>query len=336
VATETKKKIDAKQFVRDVEAGMHATSLMAAYGLSPSELQKVFKKLEEKGMLKPSKPVDKTPAQAPRNQKTFACPSCGASHSEPFDECPNCGLVLSKIREPALDAGEYPLRDGREGVSSRGRPPVLTAKKTNVVKYVGIAAIILILVGAFMVHRWLKNAELRSLAGNVQAVLDASNAPNEPNYSRLGQIFGDATGAMAVVLESRRTPYSEKMHELYQKMVYLGELQTRMKWQGSGATKGTNALHRSIDAAGGNSRVVASELDTLTQGLSGGRRALADASAGPETDKEGPSASPGVIPRNPAAPAGGDRDDSTGAQFDKAQDELRSLCVQVLQILATR
>jgi hypothetical protein len=330
VATDNKKRIDAKQFVSDVEAGMHPTALMATYGLSPSELQKAFKKLEERGLLKPPKKAEPPPVS--RTQRTFECPSCGAAHAEPFDECPSCGVVVSKIRERVPAAGRSPREEESRGAASREHRTVPTVAKTGIVKIVGIAVIVVVLVAAFLVYRGIKRSELLSLTTNVQAVLDASNAPTVPNYSRLAQIFGDATGAMAVVLESRRTPYNEKMHELYQKLVYLGDLQRSMQWKGSGSVKNTGAYRHAMDVAGSNQKLVGRELDSLAHTLDAERSALAGASEEGERSGRAPQH---VTPGSPSGSGPETGNDSTAAQFEKAQDEMRSLCAQVLQILAT-
>ncbi len=86
-----------------------------------------------------------------------------------------------------------------------------------------------------------------------------------------------------LVLESRRTPYNEKMHELYQKLVYLGDLQRRMQWKGSGSVKNMGAYRHAMDVAGSNQKLVGRELDSLAQTLDAERSALTGASEGGQT-----------------------------------------------------
>ncbi len=189
MATDKKKRIDAKQFVRDVEAGMHPTALMATYGLSPSELQKVFKKLEEKGLLKPPKPVQPPLAPVSLTQRTFECPSCGAFQPDPFDECPNCGVVLSKIREQPPAAGLYPPGEYPHEAASRVPQSVPAVVNTSILKIVGIAAVVVVLVVGYVVYHRMKRSEILSSAKNVQAVLDASNASHGTELFEFGPDF---------------------------------------------------------------------------------------------------------------------------------------------------
>ncbi len=228
---------------------------------------------------------------------------------------------------------DRPYQEEPHEAASRAHQPVPPVMKTGIFKIAGIAALCAVLVVAFFVYRGIKRSEIEALTKNVQAVLDASNAQTVPNYSRLAEIFGDATGAMAAVLESRRTPYNEKMHELYQKLVYLGKLQTRMEWKGSGSVRNMGAYRHAMDVAGSNQKLVGRELDSLAQTLDARRGALAGASDGGQTRAD---AGQHMTPGARAGSVAGTGTDSAEAQFEKAQDELRSLCNQVLQMLATR
>ena len=344
-----KKKIDAKQFVQDIDAGMQESALMAAYGLSQNELKRAMQKLEDRGLLKHpqpaaprpephvprSEPVQRRPKQAATKQEVFECPSCGGVHSERFDECPHCGIVLSKFygRGPSPDPRTFPDEDRLPSSPVRISPSV--KENNHILTFVGIGVIVVFLVCGGLYYRSMKQAEIQSMIHNVESVLNQSNGPTVPNYAQLGRIFGDATGAMAAVLESRKTPYSEKMHELYQKMVYLGELQQRMQWRGPGSVKGLAAYQNAASGARAYGGVVNKELDSLSQTLDAERGALAGASegGGMAGEAEAQQVLPGA--RVPSGPSAAERD-QTVAQFDKAQDELRSLCTEVLNILATQ
>lgn len=340
-----KKKIDAKQFVRDIEAGMHESALMAAYSLSPGELKRAIQKLEDRGLLKhpgtaepQPQPAGPRPKPAPPavKQKVYECPSCGGVHTEPFDECPHCGIVVSKFlgHGPAAP-GPHAFPDESRVSSSSMRISSSVKENNHLLTFVGIGVVVVFLVCGGLYYRSMKQAEIQSMIQNVQSVLDQSNAATVPNYSQLAKIFGDATGAMAVVMESRKTPYSEKMHELYQKMVYLGELQQRAQWRGSGSVKGIAAYRNAAMGAKAYGRQVQGELDNLAQDLNKERGALAGASegGGMTGEAEAQQMRPGApVSSSPSAPA----QDQTVAQFQKAQDELRSLCSEVLNILAAQ
>ena len=333
MVAQKKKKIDAKQFAHDIEEGMHESALMAAYGLSPSELKRAMKKLEDRGLLKHPKPAKPAPNPVMPKQEVFECPACGGIQEGSFDECPHCGIVVSKFLGQGHSAAGPPLRN-EPRIPSPLVDVTPVKERRHVGTIVGIGVIVLIVVCGFLVHRSMKRAEIQSLKHNVQAVLDASNAVNVPNYSYQAKIFGDATGAMAAVMESRRTPYSEKMHELYQKMVYLGELQKRAEWRGPGSVKGMAAYRNASRGAAAYDGVVRNELESLGESLDERRGALSGASDGPEAGEQAQTLP--VVPGAPVAPAPEPEEDSTAAQFAQAQDDLRSLCAQVLNILAVQ
>jgi hypothetical protein len=344
-----KKKIDAKQFAQDIAAGMHDSALMAAYGLSQNELKRAMQKLEERGLLKhpqpleprpePQRPrpapIERRPKQAAPKQEVFECPSCGGVHSERFDECPHCGIVLSKFYGQGPSSGPQTFPDEDRLPSSPVRITPSVKENNHILTFVGIGVIIVFLVCGGLYYRSMKKAEIQSMIHNVESVLNQSNGPTVPNYTKLAKIFGDATGSMAAVLESRKAPYTEKMHELYQKMVYLGDLQQRMQWRGPGSVKGLAAYRNAAQGARAYGGAVNKELDSLAQTLDTERRALAGASDG--GGMAGEAEAQQVLPRAqvPSRPSSAEND-QTVAQFDKAQDELRSLCTEVLSILAAQ
>jgi hypothetical protein len=326
-----KKKIDVKQFLRDVETGMHDTSLMAKYALSPGELQRVLKRLEEKGLLKQPPPSLSSPAPAAAQQPRFECPSCGAVHTQPFDECPNCGIVVSKLRDQGASSEPYRERDGKPQSTAYAYPSSPVFEVKYFFKIVGVVVVVAVVVGGFLTYRWIKAFQNQALAKNVQAVLTASNAAAKPNYRRLAQIFGDATGAMAAVMESRKTPLNEKMHELYQKLFYLGELQTKLSFRQPGVPSGAGAYPRAIGAAEQSKRTLGNELDSVREGLTSEQRSLNSAG-----DEESPASSSNPPIGSSAMHKSKEGNDTTAAHFARAEEELRSLCEQVLQMLAVR
>lgn len=96
-----KKKINAKEVVRDIKAGMHHNSLMQKYELSPGQLKGLIKKLEDAGLLTPPEPEEITPkAESPIERPFVTCPACGYGQDGEFDDCPRCGVVVSKYEPP--------------------------------------------------------------------------------------------------------------------------------------------------------------------------------------------------------------------------------------------
>jgi hypothetical protein len=99
------KKISAKAVLKDIHAGMHQTALMAKYELSPRQLQSLFKKLIDAGLLEPPEHPEPDHAGSSRTDTIAICPGCQTPLSELDDECPKCGLVISKLAEPAGGLG---------------------------------------------------------------------------------------------------------------------------------------------------------------------------------------------------------------------------------------
>jgi hypothetical protein len=93
------RKIKGKEVAQDFRSGMSDNSVMAKYGLSPSQLNQLKEKLRSAGLLE-----EQPPAQAPSFGYTpnlydelSECPSCGLKMKDGLDECPRCGVIVSKI-----------------------------------------------------------------------------------------------------------------------------------------------------------------------------------------------------------------------------------------------
>ena len=117
-----KKKINARKFVQDFNAGKNDDELMAEYGLTRTGLDRLLSKLVDRGLMqasdlydRPAGPASKAPASEPalepvatrdrtvahshdsgdRDEAEFElCPQCGAEVSKKALTCPECGHVL--------------------------------------------------------------------------------------------------------------------------------------------------------------------------------------------------------------------------------------------------
>jgi hypothetical protein len=95
-----KRKIDAREALKDIRQGMTDEELMEKYSLSAQGLQSLFHKLVEAGLITQYELDDR----APFGTRTvaldiFRCPSCGMPQFEKFDVCPQCGVIVSKFVE---------------------------------------------------------------------------------------------------------------------------------------------------------------------------------------------------------------------------------------------
>lgn len=112
-----KRKISAKEIVVDIRSGMDDAQLQRKYGLSDEALESVFDKLMNAGAITESeirnrvasasheRPEDREGSHA----KGTLCPSCNASVPSGSDECPVCGIVLSKFVPSQAETNTSPV-----------------------------------------------------------------------------------------------------------------------------------------------------------------------------------------------------------------------------------
>ena len=86
-----KRKITAREVLKDVQAGMNDTALMKKYMLSAQGLQSVFNKMIEARMIN----EEELDARVPLSERTvdiglFICPACGNIQGREFTVCPRC------------------------------------------------------------------------------------------------------------------------------------------------------------------------------------------------------------------------------------------------------
>lgn len=138
------KKINAKEVLNDINSGMRDNALMGKYGLSPGQLKSLMNKLEAAGLLKQPEPEQPTvQEEAPIAYSFFACPSCGHSGNEEFEECPRCGVVVSKYEPP-----KEPPAAQQTATGTGQKPPIevwpeQTRRNLQGVKIIVVLALIL-------------------------------------------------------------------------------------------------------------------------------------------------------------------------------------------------
>ncbi len=89
-----KRKITAREVLKDVQAGMNDTALMKKYMLSAQGLQSVFNKMIEARMIT----GEELDARVPLSERTvdiglFICPACGNIQGREFTVCPRCNYT---------------------------------------------------------------------------------------------------------------------------------------------------------------------------------------------------------------------------------------------------
>jgi hypothetical protein len=101
-----KRKITAREVMKDLRAGVIDHDLMDKYQLSAQGLQSVFAKLVKAGVITQSELDDRVPAsERTVDLGLFICPACGNIQGREFTQCPRCDFIVpdkSKLirREP--------------------------------------------------------------------------------------------------------------------------------------------------------------------------------------------------------------------------------------------
>ena len=107
-----KRKITAREVLRDIRAGLSDQDLMEKYTLSAQGLQSVFHKLVNAGVITQPELDDRVPiTERTVDLGLFICPACGNIQGTEFATCPRCGFT-SPGRAKAI-------QDERAGISGR-------------------------------------------------------------------------------------------------------------------------------------------------------------------------------------------------------------------------
>ncbi len=113
-----KRHISAHQLVADFHHGMDDKALMEKYRLSPNGFKNLFKKLIESGLITEEEFSEFELLWAQKNGRIWRCPHCHMPQSHEFEECPQCGVIVSKFiaRTPHVEgapqACEFEFVDG--------------------------------------------------------------------------------------------------------------------------------------------------------------------------------------------------------------------------------
>jgi hypothetical protein len=150
------KKISAKEVLKDIQSGMHDSELMMKYELSPTQFASLKDKMRTAGMLEDSAREKKlSPTDDPyRRRESFSCPACGATQPEEFNECPRCGVVVSKFPpgDPGPSSGPYERGPGTAPPGYADWDDDDRQSRSGLYVVAGISALIVV-VGAFLVYR---------------------------------------------------------------------------------------------------------------------------------------------------------------------------------------
>jgi hypothetical protein len=107
-----KRKITAKEILKDIKAGASDSDLMEKYTLSAQGLQSVFNKLVNSKMVTQAELDDRVPlTERTVDLGLFICPACGNIQGKEFVTCPRCNFTAPhRSRQSAAATPEVHTR----------------------------------------------------------------------------------------------------------------------------------------------------------------------------------------------------------------------------------
>jgi len=110
-----KRKITAREVLRDIRSGLSDQDLMEKYTLSAQGLQSVFHKLVSAGVISQPELDDRVPiTERTVDLGLFICPACGNIQGKEFATCPRCGFTTPGRAKA--------IQDGRAGIGGKETP----------------------------------------------------------------------------------------------------------------------------------------------------------------------------------------------------------------------
>jgi Ankyrin repeats (3 copies)/Ankyrin repeat len=131
-----KQRIDAKDAIRDIQSGAGDSTLMEKYNISSRGLQSLFKRLVGAGLLKQEE-IDRRMNEFEETvDLVWKCPSCGNSQISKPEECPQCGVVVAKLK-PKIEREDLVSRYSKSmfSLSFPSTPPVADSFSDAFKKY---------------------------------------------------------------------------------------------------------------------------------------------------------------------------------------------------------
>jgi hypothetical protein len=74
--------VNGREVWSDIQRRLPENMILTKYGITKTQLHQITEKLKTSGLLKDGQ----------------RCPACGFIREIPFDECPSCGVILSKFK----------------------------------------------------------------------------------------------------------------------------------------------------------------------------------------------------------------------------------------------
>jgi hypothetical protein len=104
--SESKRTINAKEAVADIQSGMTSSELMQKYGVSAKGLDALLRKLVAAGLLHENELDRRNDGPVTTMHVAWKCPACGAAQTREYAECPQCGVIVAKLLRKQSEAGD--------------------------------------------------------------------------------------------------------------------------------------------------------------------------------------------------------------------------------------
>ena len=100
-----KRKINAKEFLADVRAGMDDAGLKEKYGLSSRGVLQAINRLIWHGLMSPDELAQRKSVATTVFLPIFKCSSCGEIAYSNLEKCPHCGSTMKNLNKKKSDPG---------------------------------------------------------------------------------------------------------------------------------------------------------------------------------------------------------------------------------------
>ncbi len=102
-----KRRIKARELVADIRTGLCLPDLSNKYDLSEKTLKRLLEQCVDASVLDQSE-LDRLVQPQEAITISWKCPGCGMPYSREFDECPSCGIIVSKYLKVQQQRKQYP------------------------------------------------------------------------------------------------------------------------------------------------------------------------------------------------------------------------------------
>jgi hypothetical protein len=92
-------KINGREVLGDIRAGMDDAGLMEKYGLSSRGIIQLMGRLVSAGLLTPAELAERRSLAKTLYFPVFKCPACHEIHHSRFDVCPTCGAIMEQLNK---------------------------------------------------------------------------------------------------------------------------------------------------------------------------------------------------------------------------------------------